>query len=66
MPIRRTVGTVRSWIYANVLRPVVLTDCMYDRGVPLQARGVSLDRMFSPAMLKGSYRKKYLRAICPA
>jgi cell division protein ZapE len=45
---------------------VVLAVRMYDRDLPLQARGVPLDRMFSPAMLKGGYRKKYLRAICPA
>jgi cell division protein ZapE len=45
------------------LRMVVLADRMYDRDLPLLASGVALDRMFSPAMLKGGYRKKYLRAL---
>jgi cell division protein ZapE len=42
---------------------VVLADRMYDRDIPLLAGGVPLDRMFSPDMLKGGYRKKYLRAV---
>jgi cell division protein ZapE len=45
------------------LRLVVLADRMYDRNIPLLAGGVPLDRMFSPDMLKGGYRKKYLRAL---
>jgi cell division protein ZapE len=44
-------------------RLVVLADRMYDRDLPLLAGGVPLDRMFSAAMLKGGYRKKYLRAL---
>jgi cell division protein ZapE len=42
---------------------VVLADRMYDRNLPLLAGGVPLDQLFSPEMLKGGYRKKYLRAL---
>jgi cell division protein ZapE len=45
------------------LRLVVLADRMYDRNLPLLAGGVPLDQLFSPEMLKGGYRKKYLRAL---
>ncbi|MFC0625829.1 cell division protein ZapE [Kribbella deserti] len=45
------------------LRLVVLADRMYDRDIPLLASGVPLDRMFDERMLKGGYRKKYLRAL---
>jgi cell division protein ZapE len=45
------------------LRLVVLADRMYDRNLPLLAGGVPLDHLFSPEMLKGGYRKKYLRAL---
>lgn len=61
-----TVGIldIRELIDENVaLRLVVLADRMYDRDIPLLAGGVPLDRMFSPTMLKGGYRKKYLRAL---
>jgi cell division protein ZapE len=62
----QTVGIVdiRELTDENVaLRLVVLADRMYDRDIPLLAGGVPLDRMFTPAMLKGGYRKKYLRAL---
>ena len=61
-----TVGIVdiRELTDENIaLRLVVLADRMYDRDIPLLAGGVPLDRMFSPDMLKGGYRKKYLRAL---
>ncbi|HEY3005617.1 MAG TPA: AFG1/ZapE family ATPase, partial [Kribbellaceae bacterium] len=45
------------------LRMVVLADRMYDRDIPLLHSGVPLDRMFGADMLKGGYRKKYLRAL---
>ncbi|MFF0268389.1 cell division protein ZapE [Kribbella sp. NPDC004536] len=45
------------------LRMVVLADRMYDRNLPLLAGGVPLDQLFSKDMLKGGYRKKYLRAL---
>ena len=44
------------------LRWVVLIDRLYDRTVPVRASGVPLDEMFGPEMLRGGYRKKYLRA----
>jgi cell division protein ZapE len=62
----RTVGLVdvRELTDENVaLRLVVLADRMYDRDIPVLASGVPLDQMFGAAMLKGGYRKKYLRAL---
>jgi hypothetical protein len=41
----------------------VLADRMYDKDIPLVASGVPLDRLFGPEMLRGGYRKKYLRAL---
>ncbi|MEV6414880.1 cell division protein ZapE [Kribbella sp. NPDC051718] len=61
-----TVGItdIRELTDENVaLRLVVLADRMCDRDIPLLAGGVPLDRMFTPEMLKGGYRKKYLRAL---
>ena len=45
------------------LRLVVLVDRLYDNDVPVAASGESLGSIFAPEMLKGGYRKKYLRAI---
>ncbi len=47
---------------AVALRLVVLADRLYDREVPVIASGTPLDELFSPEMLRGGYRKKYLRA----
>lgn len=47
---------------AAALRWVVLIDRLYDRTVPVRASGVPLDELFTPEMLRGGYRKKYLRA----
>jgi cell division protein ZapE len=61
-----TIGItdVRPLTDENVaLRLVVLADRMYDRNLPLLAGGVPLDQLFSADMLKGGYRKKYLRAL---
>lgn len=44
------------------LRLVALTDRLYDAGIPVVSSGVKLDMIFSPEMLAGGYRKKYLRA----
>ncbi|HEU5332477.1 MAG TPA: cell division protein ZapE [Actinocrinis sp.] len=44
------------------LRLVVLVDRLYDRSVPVLASGVAVDRVFTPELLSGGYRKKYLRA----
>lgn len=47
---------------AVALRLVALTDRLYDAGIPVVASGAKLDTLFSPEMLDGGYRKKYLRA----
>ena len=44
------------------LRWVVLIDRLYDRTVPVLASGDPLDQLFTDEMLRGGYRKKYLRA----
>ena len=44
------------------LRWVVLIDRLYDRQIPVRSTGVPLDQLFTPEMLRGGYRKKYLRA----
>ncbi|WP_043450016.1 cell division protein ZapE [Jongsikchunia kroppenstedtii] len=44
------------------LRLVVLADRLYDASIPLMTSGSKLDEIFSPEMLAGGYRKKYLRA----
>ena len=45
------------------LRLVVLIDRLYDRKVPVIASGSPLGDLFTPELLRGGYRKKYLRAI---
>ncbi|MFI6826357.1 cell division protein ZapE [Kribbella sp. NPDC050241] len=58
------ITDIRPLTDENVaLRLVVLADRMYDRDLPLLAGGVPLDQLFSVEMLKGGYRKKYLRAV---
>ncbi|MEI8408670.1 MULTISPECIES: cell division protein ZapE [unclassified Kribbella] len=58
------ITDIRQLTDENVaLRMVVLADRMYDRNLPLLAGGVPLDELFSADMLKGGYRKKYLRAL---
>ncbi|GAB3824427.1 cell division protein ZapE [Kribbella italica] len=62
----QTVGItdVRELTDENIaLRLVVLADRMYDRDLPLIHSGLPLDRLFPAPMLKGGYRKKYLRAL---
>lgn len=44
------------------LRLVVLADRLYDANIPVLASGAKLDEIFTPEMLAGGYRKKYLRA----
>lgn len=48
---------------ATALRMVVLADRLYDRELPVLASGIRLDELFTPEMLEGGYRKKYLRAV---
>jgi len=47
----------------TALRVVVLVDRLYDRSLPVFAAGCPVDEIFTPEMLAGGYRKKYLRAI---
>ena len=48
---------------STALRLVVLADRMYDRELPITASGTPFDQVFSAEMLRGGYRKKYLRAV---
>ncbi|WP_371499809.1 cell division protein ZapE [Kitasatospora sp. NBC_00374] len=48
---------------STALRLVVLADRMYDRELPITASGLPFDRVFPDELLRGGYRKKYLRAI---
>lgn len=50
----------------QALRWVVLIDRLYDREIPLAYSGVEISGLFSPEMLAGGYRKKYLRALSRA
>ena len=45
------------------LRFVALADRLYDVDIPVVVSGVPLDEVFTEEMLRGGYRKKYLRAI---
>ncbi len=45
------------------LRLVVLVDRLYDRDVPVLLGGTGEHGLFSAAMLRGGYRKKYYRAL---
>ncbi|WP_062378160.1 cell division protein ZapE [Demequina pelophila] len=47
----------------QALRLVALVDRLYDRNVVLLASGVPLTEVFTPEMMRGGYRKKYLRAL---
>ncbi|WP_225754423.1 cell division protein ZapE [Actinotalea sp. Marseille-Q4924] len=48
---------------ADALRLVVLVDRLYDRDVPVLLGGTGTAGLFDEAMLRGGYRKKYLRAL---
>ena len=50
---------------AAALRWVVLIDRLYDRSIPVRHSGEPLDGLFTADMLRGGYRKKYLRATVP-
>ncbi|MDV8070095.1 cell division protein ZapE [Rhodococcus sp. ACPA4] len=45
------------------LRFVVLADRLYDASIPVTVSGARLDEIFTPEMLAGGYKKKYLRAM---
>jgi cell division protein ZapE len=63
VPLVGLLGVRQVPDQATALRVVVLADRLYDRDVPVAASGVPLDRLFSEEMLRGGYRKKYLRAV---
>jgi cell division protein ZapE len=45
------------------LRLVSLADRLYDRAIPVSVSGQPLSALFTDDMLRGGYRKKYLRAL---
>ncbi|GAB2681999.1 cell division protein ZapE [Saccharopolyspora gloriosae] len=45
------------------LRLVAFADRLYDRAVPVRVSGEPLSALFTEEMLRGGYRKKYLRAL---
>ncbi|AOS64882.1 cell division protein ZapE [Actinoalloteichus hymeniacidonis] len=45
------------------LRLVSFADRLYDRAVPVVVSGTPVSKLFTEEMLRGGYRKKYLRAI---
>ncbi|WP_039785468.1 cell division protein ZapE [Actinoalloteichus spitiensis] len=45
------------------LRFVAFADRLYDRDIPVVVSGAPVSDLFGPDMLRGGYRKKYLRAI---
>jgi len=48
---------------SEALRLVVLVDRLYDQDVPVVLGGSGTEGLFGEAMLRGGYRKKYLRAL---
>jgi cell division protein ZapE len=45
------------------LRVVAFADRLYDRAVPVAVSGEPLSTLFTDEMLRGGYRKKYLRSL---
>ena len=45
------------------LRLVAFADRLYDRAIPVQVSGQPLSALFTEEMVRGGYRKKYLRAV---
>jgi cell division protein ZapE len=45
------------------LRLVALGDRLYDRAIPVAVSGEAVSALFTEEMLRGGYRKKYLRAV---
>jgi cell division protein ZapE len=48
---------------AAALRLVVLVDRLYDRDLPVATSGADLAALFPDELLRGGYRKKYLRCL---
>ncbi len=47
----------------QALRVVALVDRLYDRDAVVAASGEPLPEVFTPEMMRGGYRKKYLRSL---
>lgn len=47
----------------DALRLCSLVDVLYDFGVPVRIRGISLDELFPPSFLAGGFRQKYGRCL---
>ncbi|WP_296664363.1 cell division protein ZapE [Demequina sp.] len=61
---RLAVSGVRPLADQNqALRVVALVDRLYDRDAVIAASGEPLPSIFTPDMMRGGYRKKYLRAL---
>lgn len=56
-------GVIAAPDQAVALRLVAFADRLYDRAIPVACSGESLSGLFTPEMLAGGYRKKYLRAV---
>lgn len=56
-------GLVPAPDQAVALRLVALVDRLYDRAVPVGVSGEPVSALFGEEMLRGGYRKKYLRAL---
>lgn len=56
-------GVVPVTDQADALRLVVLVDRLYDADVPVLLGGCGTEGLFPETMLRGGYRKKYLRAL---
>ncbi|MBB5958362.1 cell division protein ZapE [Saccharothrix tamanrassetensis] len=56
-------GVVPAPDQAVALRLVALGDRLYDRDIPVAVSGAALSELFTEEMLRGGYRKKYLRAV---
>ncbi|MFM2185225.1 MAG: cell division protein ZapE, partial [Actinomycetota bacterium] len=48
---------------ADALRFVAFVDRAYEAQISIRSTGVPLTDLFTPEMIAGGYRKKYLRAI---
>jgi len=63
VPLVGLTGAAPLTDQADALRLVVLVDRLYDRDVPVALGGQGAQGLFSAAMLRGGYRKKYFRAL---
>lgn len=63
VPAVALTGVAQVDDQADALRLVVLVDRLYDADVPVLLGGTGTDGLFTDAMLRGGYRKKYLRTL---